>query len=64
MKRLIIECPDELEARLRQLVEAGWFERPEDAVVEALRRFLSGHSVERRDQQTDTNAESESDGRR
>lgn len=64
MKHLTIECANELEARLRQLVEAGWFDRPEDAVLEALRRFLSSHSVERQEQQTGRNAEPESDGPR
>ena len=46
MKTLIIECPDQLHEQLAKLVEAGWFKSPEEGVVEALRRYLSGHSVE------------------
>jgi Arc/MetJ-type ribon-helix-helix transcriptional regulator len=46
MKTVTIEYPDQLHEQLRKLVEAGWFKTPEEGVVEALRRYLSGHSVE------------------
>ena len=51
MKILTIECPNDLHAQLVKLVEAGWFKSPEEGVVEALRRYLSGHSIELQEQQ-------------
>lgn len=40
MKTITFDCPDELAAQLKQLVDAGWEDSPQDAVVEALRRYL------------------------
>ena len=51
MKTVTIEYPDQLDEQLRKLVEAGWFKTPEEGVVEALRRYLSGHSVELQEKQ-------------
>jgi Arc/MetJ-type ribon-helix-helix transcriptional regulator len=51
MKTLTIECPDQLHEQLVKLVEAGWFKTPEDGVVEAVRHYLSGHSVELQEKQ-------------
>ncbi len=51
MKTLTIECPDRLHEQLAKLVEAGWFKSPEEGVLEALRRYLSGHSVELQEKQ-------------
>ena len=51
MKTVTIEYPDALHEQLRKLVEAGWFKSPEAGVVEALRRYLSGHSVELQEKQ-------------
>ena len=51
MKTLTIECPDQLYEQLAKMVEAGWFKSPEEGVVEALRRYLSGHSVELQEKQ-------------
>lgn len=51
MKTLTIECPDQLHEQLAKLVEAGWFKSPEEGLVEALRRYLSGHSVELQEKQ-------------
>jgi Arc/MetJ-type ribon-helix-helix transcriptional regulator len=51
VKTLTVEYPDQLDEQLRKLVEAGWFKTPEDGVVEALRRYLSGHSVELQEKQ-------------
>ena len=51
MKTVTIEYPDQLHEQLRKLVEAGWFKTPEEGVVEALRRYLSGHSVELQEKQ-------------
>ena len=51
MKNLTVECPDQLHKQLAKLVEAGWFKSPEDGVLEALRRYLSGHSTELQEKQ-------------
>ena len=51
MKTVTIEYPDQLDEQLRKLVSAGWFKTPEEGVGEALRRYLSGHSVELREKQ-------------
>ena len=45
MKTATIKFPGKLAEQLQKLVEAGWFKSPEEGVVEALRRYLSGHSV-------------------
>ena len=51
MKTVTIQYPDQLDEQLRKLVSAGWFKTPEEGVVEALRRYLSGHSVELQEKQ-------------
>jgi len=51
MKTLTIECPDNLHAQIAKLVEAGWFKSPEAGVLEALGRYLSGHSIELQERQ-------------
>ncbi len=51
MKTVTIECPDRLHEQLSKLVAAGWFKSPEEATLEALRRYLSAHSVELQEQQ-------------
>lgn len=51
MKNLTVECPDQLHKQLAKLVEAGWFKSPEEGVLEALRRYLSGHSTELQEKQ-------------
>ena len=51
MKTLTIDCPDRLHEQLAKLVAAGWFKSPEDAVLEAVRRYLSLHSVELQEKQ-------------
>ena len=40
MKKLTIECPDDLHAQLQELVVRGWEDSAEDAVVEAVRRYV------------------------
>ncbi len=40
MKTMTFECPDDFEAALKRLVETGWEDSPQDALVEALRRYL------------------------
>lgn len=52
MKTLSIECPDALADRLEHLVREGWVADPEQAVVEALRRFLDSHHPELIEAQT------------
>ena len=51
MKTVTIQCPDQLDEQLPKLVSAGWFKTPEQGVVEALRRSLSGRSVELQEKQ-------------
>lgn len=51
MKTITLECPDRLHEELSKLVAAGWFKSPEDAVLEATRRYLSLHSVELQEKQ-------------
>jgi Arc/MetJ-type ribon-helix-helix transcriptional regulator len=51
MKTITIDCPDRLYEQLAKLAEAGWFKSPEDAVLEAVRRYLSLHSVELQEKQ-------------
>jgi hypothetical protein len=46
-----IRFPGQLIEQLQKLVEAGWFKSPEEGVLEALRRYLSGHSVELQEKQ-------------
>lgn len=45
MKVLTVECPDALHERLTQLSRDGWIASPEQAAVEALRRFLDSHEA-------------------
>ncbi|MEK7782192.1 MAG: CopG family transcriptional regulator [Verrucomicrobiota bacterium] len=51
MKTIKLECPDRLHEQLSKLVAAGWFKSPEDAALEAVRRYLSLHSVELQEKQ-------------
>ncbi|MEN6451193.1 MAG: hypothetical protein ABFC96_11935 [Thermoguttaceae bacterium] len=46
MKTLTIECPDALADRLESLVNAGWVADQQQAVIEAIRRFLDSHRPE------------------
>jgi len=46
MKTLSIECPDGLAERLEQMVREGWVADQQQAMVEALRRFLDSHRPE------------------
>jgi len=46
MKTLSIECTAALADRLEQLVREGWVADPEQAIIEALRRFLDSHRPE------------------
>jgi predicted transcriptional regulator len=46
MKTLTIECPDGLADRLERLVRAGWVADEQQAMIEALRRFLDSHRPE------------------
>ncbi len=43
MKTIAIECPDQLHEQLQALAREGWIQNPEQAVLEALRRFLDSH---------------------
>lgn len=51
MKTVAVECPDRLYEQLQALVEAGWFNSAGDGMLEALRRYLSLHSVELQEKQ-------------
>src|SRR5947199_8106071 len=46
MKSITIECPDQLHDQLESLVQAGWVKDQQEAMVEALRRFLDSHRPE------------------
>ena len=46
MKTLSIECPDGLAERLEQMVREGWVADQQQAMIEALRRFLDSHRPE------------------
>jgi Arc/MetJ-type ribon-helix-helix transcriptional regulator len=40
------QVPARLLAEMRQLVEAGWFGRLDEVVVDAVRRFVESHRAE------------------
>ncbi len=40
MKAIKIHCPDELAAELERLVAEGWEDSMDDAIVEAIRRYV------------------------
>jgi metal-responsive CopG/Arc/MetJ family transcriptional regulator len=40
MKTIKINCPDDLAKELERLVAEGWEDSQEDAIVEAIRRYL------------------------
>ena len=46
MKTLSIECPDMLADRLTRLVAEGWVVDEQQAMIEALRRYLDSHRPE------------------
>ncbi len=46
MKTLNIEFPDELARRLDRFVRDGWAVNEQQAIVEAMRRFLDSHRPE------------------
>ncbi|MBI4325714.1 MAG: ribbon-helix-helix protein, CopG family [Chloroflexi bacterium] len=45
MKTLTVQCPDQLIDRLEELTREGWVSSPEQAALEALRRFLESHET-------------------
>jgi len=44
VKSITLECPEQLHLKLQVLVQGGWVKGPEEAVLEALRRFLDSHN--------------------
>jgi hypothetical protein len=40
MKAITFNCPEELEAQLKRLVESGWEDSEQSVIVEALRRYV------------------------
>ncbi|HUO08540.1 MAG TPA: ribbon-helix-helix domain-containing protein [Phycisphaerae bacterium] len=46
MTSVQVEFPDDLAKRLDQLVAQGWMANRQQAIVEALRRFLDAHRPE------------------
>lgn len=44
MKNLMVMCPDQIQEQLEAFVKDGWAENIDEAVVEALRRFLDSHN--------------------
>jgi metal-responsive CopG/Arc/MetJ family transcriptional regulator len=57
MKTLNIECPDVLAELLDRLVREGWIIDRQQAVVEALRRFLESHRPELSESQVKSDVE-------
>lgn len=51
MKTITVECPDPLHEQLQNLVRAGWVKAPEEAVLEALRRYVESHRPELQESQ-------------
>ena len=43
MKMLTIECPDALYGELDAFVDQGWAKDRQEALIDALRRFLESH---------------------
>jgi len=43
MKTIAVECPDHMLEQLETLAREGWIKSPEQAALEALRRFLDSH---------------------
>jgi metal-responsive CopG/Arc/MetJ family transcriptional regulator len=46
MKMLSVECPDKLAEQLDRMVREGWVADQQQAVIEAIRRFLDSHQPE------------------
>jgi DnaJ-domain-containing protein 1 len=46
MRTINLQCPDELAERLMLLVHDGWVADEQQALIEALRRFLDSHHPE------------------
>jgi len=46
VKTLSIQCPEALAERLGQMVREGWVADEQQALIEALRRFLDSHRPE------------------
>jgi metal-responsive CopG/Arc/MetJ family transcriptional regulator len=46
MKTITVTCPDALHAQLDQFIEQGWARDLNQAILEALRRFLESHRPE------------------
>ena len=40
MKEITFTCPDEVASALERLIETGWKDSADTAIVEALRRYL------------------------
>jgi metal-responsive CopG/Arc/MetJ family transcriptional regulator len=40
MKTIKVDCPDELAAELDRLVAEGWEDSAQDAIAEAIRRYV------------------------
>lgn len=46
MKTLSVDCPDGLAEQLQRLVREGWVADEQQALLEALRRFVDAHRPE------------------
>jgi hypothetical protein len=46
MRVLNVECPDALADSLQHLVRDGWVADEQQAIIEAIRRFLDSHRPE------------------
>ena len=46
MKTLTLKCPDQLAEQLENFIKEGWATDADEAMTEALRRFLESHRPE------------------
>jgi Arc/MetJ-type ribon-helix-helix transcriptional regulator len=46
VKTITVVCPEGLHEQLQNLVESGWVNSAEEALLEALRRFLDSHRLD------------------
>jgi len=51
MKTITVECPDHLHQQLHEMVQSGWIKNQQEAMLEALRRFLDSHRPELQEEQ-------------
>jgi Arc/MetJ-type ribon-helix-helix transcriptional regulator len=51
VKTVTVEFPDQLHEQLQNLIKSGWVKNQQEAVTEALRRYLDSHRPELQESQ-------------